>query len=564
MRRSTTYAAAAVLAVMLGVCVFAWYTTRDAQRPASKSSAAQPLVDTTRLQTVFRLAPYAATADEQAQAREAWRLADHEVDLAFAAELRKAQADASVPPTGPLRDLSNRIERLKAKVDTDKKRADDLTKSGGDGADVAQAQLDLDQDELDDSQQDLAREGGDKRARLQRLLQEHEASEKTADQGLKFGSPGKLDTLSDQLGAWLSLTDYSEALQAAARDAATHAGQLLARHGELERQIPQQPEAGASLARLRELGAMRKTVAGLDQRIQDSRQLASVYQQWDALAETRRRSALHLVLRSVAAILAILLAMVLMTAGIRRSFHQSDRRRLHQLRMIARISVQVAAVLLILLIVFGPPTQLSTVIGLVTAGLTVVMKDFIVAFFGWFALMGKNGISVGDWVEIEGVSGEVIEIGLLKTVLLELGNWTDKGHPTGRRVAFSNSFAMERHYFNFSTSGQWLWDELQVTVPTSGDPYETAEKIRNLVERETEKDAALAAQEWERATHQYGAREFSARPAVNLRPASGGLDVLVRYITRAPQRNAVKSKLYQEIIALMHGKSEKASSPQSR
>ena len=119
---------------------------------------------------------------------------------------------------------------------------------------------------------------------------------------------------------------------------------------------------------------------------------------------------------------------------------------------------------------FGTPNQLSTIIGLATAGLTVVLKDFIVAFFGWFTLMGKNGIRVGDWVEINGVSGEVIEIGVLKTVLLELGNWTDTGHPTGRQVAFSNSFAMEGHYFNFSTAGQWLWDELEVTLPAGGDP----------------------------------------------------------------------------------------------
>src|ERR1019366_4687804 len=104
---------------------------------------------------------------------------------------------------------------------------------------------------------------------------------------------------------------------------------------------------------------------------------------------------------------------------------QTDGQRLHQLRVIARITLQVVAVLLILLILFGPPTQLSTIIGLVTAGLTVAMKDFIVAFFGWFTLMGKNGIRVGDWVEIEGVSGEVIESGLLNTELLELRNATN-------------------------------------------------------------------------------------------------------------------------------------------
>jgi small-conductance mechanosensitive channel len=330
-----------------------------------------------------------------------------------------------------------------------------------------------------------------------------------------------------------------------------HARNLLDQHNTLERQLPGQPNAAASVASLRQLSGQHKTLTGIDQRAQDTQQLANVYQRWSTFVEDRQGAAMHVVLRSMAAILVVLFAAVLLNGAISRAFGQTDRRRLHQLRVIARITLQVAALLLILLILFGPPTEFTTMIGLVTAGVTVVMKDFIVAFFGWFMLMGKNGISVGDWVEIEGVSGEVIEIGLLKTVLLELGNWTETGHPTGRRVAFSNSFAMERHFFNFSTSGQWLWDEIQLTLPATGDPYQTAQQIREIVERETQADSAEAAKDWRRVTHQYSASEFSAGPAVNLRPGINGLEAVVRYITRAPQRNAVKAKLFQAIVDLL-------------
>ncbi len=88
--------------------------------------------------------------------------------------------------------------------------------------------------------------------------------------------------------------------------------------------------------------------------------------------------------------------------------------------------------------------------------------------------MGKNGIRLGDWVEINGVTGEVVELGMFHTVLLETGNWTDSGHPTGRRVTFTNSFAVEGHYFNFSTSGQWLWDELQIVLPAGPIPIRSS------------------------------------------------------------------------------------------
>jgi hypothetical protein len=220
--------------------------------------------------------------------------------------------------------------------------------------------------------------------------------------------------------------------------------------------------------------------------------------------------------------------------------------------VVATIAIQLIGTLFILLIVFGIPNQTSTMIGLATAGLTVVLRDFIVAFFGWFALMGRNRIRVGDWVEIEGISGEVIEIGVLKTVLLETSGGGSTGHHTGRRVSFVNKFAIENHYFNFSTAGQWLWDELRLTLPVTGDPYGLAMQIRERVESETDADSGAAEQDWEQATRQYGSRPFSAKPAVDLRPSANGLEVIVRYITRAPQRHEVKSRLFKAIIDLVH------------
>ena len=155
-------------------------------------------------------------------------------------------------------------------------------------------------------------------------------------------------------------------------------------------------------------------------------------------------------------------------------------------------------------------------------------------------------------MEINGVVGEVLEIGPLRTILLETGNWTDSGHPTGRKVAFVNSFAIEGHFFNFSTSGQWLWDELQVTIMADRDPYDTLEKIRDLVSQATEINGRLAEQELRRVTQKYGVHNFSIEPVVELRPVSSGVDVVIRYLTRAPERYELKSRLCQELVALLH------------
>jgi small-conductance mechanosensitive channel len=291
----------------------------------------------------------------------------------------------------------------------------------------------------------------------------------------------------------------------------------------------------------------------LDRRIQDTQQIADTYKNWIAVLDARRVGVLHLLLGSLAWVFGVLLVAVAAETGVRLAFReQRDRRRMHQQRFLGILAVRLAAGLVILLIVFGMPSQTPTIIGLATAGLTVALKDFLLAFLGWFLLMGRNGVRVGDWVEIKGVGGEVIEVGLFKTVLLEMGNWANTGHPTGRRVSFMNGYAVDGHFFNFSTAGQWLWDELQVAVPAAGDPYGTAQRIRELVEKETESEAQLAEQDWERITRQYGTQSFSAKPSVDLRPASGGLEVEVRYITRGPHRYEVKSRLFRQIVDILH------------
>ncbi|SPF51843.1 MscS Mechanosensitive ion channel [Candidatus Sulfopaludibacter sp. SbA4] len=564
-------------AILLAACAFGWYWTRDTDegRGAAKATAAANqslLIDQRLIQTADQMAAQADTKEEQDLAREALRLTDHELDQSFATALREAVM-RSGPASGPLQQLSARIAQLKTRVAASQQRITQLTKdaatkdTAADQLELAKAQLALDQDELDDAQQELELKGGDEHSKLERALQEHEAAQHQVAVPLGAIKAAPTATLSEQVRLWLSLTERDRQVLAARQQADRKAANLATEHDSLAKGLTgaaapasaaaadqDTEDTAAVVAQLRQLSDQRKTLAELNRRMQDVQQLGGVYQRWNALLAGRKRDALHVMLRTLAAIFAILFAVVLLDQAIRHAFRRQkvDRRRLHQLRIMVIIAVQFVGAAVILLIVFGAPTQMTTIIGLATAGLTVVMKDFIVAFFGWFVLMGKNGIHMGDWVEIEGVGGEVIEIGLLKTVLLEMGNWTNTGHPTGRHVAFVNSFAIEGHYFNFSTAGQWLWDELQVMLPSTSDSYQMAEQVRVAVEQETEADARQAELDWERVTHQYGTRTFSAKPTVDLKPSVNRLDVNVRYITRAPERYEVKSRLFQKIVDLLH------------
>jgi small-conductance mechanosensitive channel len=591
------------LLLLVAFAIAALYLTREngiqsvVQKNRGTTGQAN-LVDQRPLQTARRLAAWAGTPEEQAFSRETLRLADHEVDLAFADALRDAQ-EHPVKLTPEARQLAKRVNEVQAVVGSDQEHVDALTKalaatkeSSKDSVqqqlDLAQAQLAMDSDELDDAKEDLTRAGGDLQSKIQRLLDEHENAQHASDSAHPASGSEinpHAENLGGQLRAWYALRQKQTALSQARQDAVAAGLQLSAKHDAVEQHVKaeaserQSVSAQASdLAGTIEQGSKnrtadaitslhhfsddQKTLSDLDKRVEDQQELAENYGTWGVIVHSQQRAALHGASQSLLWILLIVLVGYLATSLIDRYF-ESDKRektRLHTLRIVIRFAVQAVGVLLILFIIFGAPSQTPTILGLAGAGLTVALKDFIVAFFGWFVLMGRNGIRVGDWVEINGVGGEVVEIGLLRTVLLETGNWTDAGHPTGRRVAFVNSYAVEGHYFNFSTSGQWLWDEIRMMVPSSENPYPIIDKIQKLMASETEASVQQAEQEWQRSTSRYKVKSFSAVPAINLRPTTSGVEVLIRYITRAHERFAVRAKLYQAIVALLHHKHADAAS----
>jgi small-conductance mechanosensitive channel len=543
------------------------------QVPKPGSRANNDLVDQRPWQTIEALAPLALSAEEKRHAREAQRLADHEVDQAFAQALRQASLDTRTL-TGEALVLQQKVAALQAVVKEDQTKVDTLTAASKganpprtDDLDTAKAQLQLDTDQLNEATEDLATASGDKRGQIQQELAAREAAMKKFDQQGDITGPSgtqstkRYGTLAGRISAWFDQRTRMDMIEQAQAQANSDAANLNAQHDEIEKKLnaantanTQDTEARSRVARLSQMHGMAQIHSLLDDRVQTQKQLAIVYGRWLNQVKLQHQIVVHLILQSIAFIAFLLLCAALIAAGIRKLLDRLhlDRRNLMTMRTIASLAVQIITVLLVLLVIFGAPSQLPTILGLATAGLTVVFQGFILAFFGWFILMGKNGIRVGDWVEINGVGGEIVEIGVFRTSLLETGNWTDKGHPTGRRVTFMNSFAISGQYFNFSTSGQWLWDEIRVNIPAGPESYKVIEAIHTAVQQETAKEAKQAEAEWQRATGQYGLSHFSAEPSVDMRPASSGIDILVRYVTRAADRFDTRNRIYQAVIDLMH------------
>jgi small-conductance mechanosensitive channel len=533
-------------------------------------------VDLRPWQTAHGLAGLATTAEEKEFARQAQRFADHEVDQAFASALRYANLERG-SLTGEALAISQRVEKLQQVVNDDKALVQGLTdraanpkaaaaETAGDDLEVAKAQLSLDSDLLADAQQDLARAGGDEASRVQAELAAREIEMKDYDakasqngQGAVIAAKGSR-TLAGRVSVWFDQRTRYELVQQALRQAQADIVTLTAQHADLTNQLKAAASSASGLdqsgrlAGLKRRSALSQLLGICNDRTQSQQQLAGIYSKWSAQILLQHRIILHLLLRSFALVTFILICVILLDALVRQLIDRAklDQGRVKTLHIIFKLGIQFLGALIVLFVIFGAPSEMPTILGFTTAGLTLVLQDFIIAFFGWFVLMGKHGIRIGDWVEINGVSGEVAEIGVFRTSMLETGNWTDQGHPTGRRVSFINSFAIKGQYFNFSTTGQWMWDEIRFSIPAAAENYAMIELIHAAVLKETEKDARLAEAEWKRSPRHAGLSQFAADPAVEMRPGASGIDIVVRYVTRAAERFEVRNRLYERVIGLLN------------
>jgi small-conductance mechanosensitive channel len=578
------------IVVLLVACFAVTWETRGVmahlpsrtRQPGSRGQSAT-LVDTTPWTTAQTLTGMAATAEEKQYAREAERLADHSVDQAFAAALREANLETQQRTlTGPALAISQKVSELKQFVAQDQQAVNQLaatakgakSDSAGDNAaddsdlGIAKAQLDLDSSELADLTEALQEAEGDKGAEIKAELEAHEASMKSYDAEADLPaetaivSVSRNGTLAARLAAWFRQNSRFQLLNQAAQQAQAKASEVSSVRGAMQTQLntlASSPvfagDSAGRLARIQARSARRQLLSIYDDRIQTEQRLASVYQRWATQVQLQHRIVLHLLVDSCAWVLAILLAMVLTDALVRRLLKHPllDERNRHTLRAVLGLSINVIGFGCILLVIFGAPRQIGTMLGLATAALTIVLQDFVLAILGWFVLIGRRGIRVGDVVEIDGISGEVTEVGLMTTRLLETGSLGEQGYPTGRHIALMNGFAIRGKYFNFSTAGQWMWDQFQVTIPESLDRSLTLEKILKVAEEETAADARRAEQEWRRASTSGRLSHLSASPAVNLLPSADGRTVEVRFVTKASERSETQARLYQRVLELLRG-----------
>ena len=329
---------------------------------AAPVSASMDAVDQSALNTARRLAAEAHGSGEKQEAAEAVRVADRAVDQAFEAALREAAADTP-PLQGEALATSQKITALEETVEEEKQHVVALntarlkTASQNDVAQLgerAQAQLDLDTDRLNELHRDLILLGGAKQTRIQQARDEHDALQEqpifNSTAGKDLESSPNLVTLPGKIRAFLEMRAREKHLRQAAAEATIVAARLTQQKEAIEKSSS--PDSGRH----------RQSTVEYDARIQNQQQLAAIYGSWVTLIRAKRVIVQHGILQALAILVAIFLAVPFGVVLIRRELagKVKEERRVGRYPVIAGLVVEVLALAMFLIVIFGTPSQAVT------------------------------------------------------------------------------------------------------------------------------------------------------------------------------------------------------------
>ncbi|MCA9763750.1 MAG: mechanosensitive ion channel family protein [Gemmatimonadetes bacterium] len=208
----------------------------------------------------------------------------------------------------------------------------------------------------------------------------------------------------------------------------------------------------------------------------------------------------------------------------------------------------VAALILLLTVYSGRLGGLTVTLGVAGAGIAFALQEVIASFAGWFAIAMSGFYRTGDRVQLGGIRGDVIDIGVLRTTLMELGEWVDGDLYNGRVVRVANSFVFKEPVFNYSADFPFLWDEITVPIKYGGDWKAARAMLERVAEEVVGEYTAQAHAAWQGITRSYLVEDARVEPMVSLVANDNWIQFTVRYVTDLKLRRRTRDRLYTRIL----------------
>ncbi len=252
-------------------------------------------------------------------------------------------------------------------------------------------------------------------------------------------------------------------------------------------------------------------------------------------------------------VLIIAVVFALGAAWRRAIFHYvQETRRRYQFLLFRRIVIWIVVAAIIAFSFVTELSSVATFVGLLTAGVAVAMQNVILSVAGYFFLIGKYGIRVGDRVQIGGVTGEVLDIGIVRFHLLELGSGESDAQPSGRVVAFSNSIVFQptSGVFKQIPGTSFAWHEISVTFSPEGNYRAIQERITAAVDaalKEYREEMERQIRQMERTLDSISTIEL--KPMIRLHVSASGIEVTARYPVGPQNAAEIDDRVMREVYA---------------
>jgi small-conductance mechanosensitive channel len=225
-----------------------------------------------------------------------------------------------------------------------------------------------------------------------------------------------------------------------------------------------------------------------------------------------------------------------------------DLRRRHILRKLVYYISTVIAVILVAHFWIQELSQLTTFLSVFAAGLAVALHEAILSMAGWVYIAAKRPYAVGDRIEVGKRIGDVIDIGVFHTAVLEVGNWVGADQSTGRVIHLQNSLVFREPICNYTHGFEFIWNEIPVLVTFESDWEKASDIILKAAEEEAEEVQQQVKQRMQKMTSRYVIRYSKLTPIVYTSIQDCGVLLTLRYLTDVRKRRGTAHDICRCIL----------------
>lgn len=251
--------------------------------------------------------------------------------------------------------------------------------------------------------------------------------------------------------------------------------------------------------------------------------------------------------------ISILLAFVLwgVLALILRVMHKNigDVQLYHKVKKTLKFITFVIFVVIIMGYMFaGDLASMTTFLGLLSAGIAIALKDFVVNIVAWFFIVIRKPFRVGDRIQTGDIAGDVIDLRIFQFTLMEIGNWVDGDQSTGRVIHIPNSKVLIEPLANFSQGFQYIWNEISVLITFESDWKKAKQILNDIVNKHSEHLSKEAEDFVRKASKRYMIYYSKLTPIVYTSVVDSGVKLTIRYLCKPRRRRKTVEEIWEAIL----------------